>query len=169
MAASGFGQFSKKIDKLQSEFDGRQLRASLEKIGQETKADIAEAVAGDIGSDHAMRGWRRNKPFEVLGRYDIVSDHEIEMTPTRKGRGPMRVLEEGRTAYKAGDVRRKGTYTSKKTGLKTDRLRKVKRNVGATAPMNTWSDATELMERRVPIRIRDRIVLGPAVRIFGKG
>ena len=168
MATSGFAPLAKKLDRVASEFDGRQLRKSLEVIGKETKADIAEAVAGDIGSDHAMRGWRRNKPFEVLGRYDVVSDHEIEMTPTRKGAGPMRVLEQGRTAYKAGDTRRKGTYTSKKTGLKTDRLRKVKRTVGATAPKDTWTDASQLMERRVPIRIRDHIVLGALTRTFGK-
>ena len=169
MTTSGFGPLAKKFDQVAAEFDGRQLRKSLEVIGKETKADIAEAVAGDIGSDHAMRGWRRDKPFEVLGRYDIVSDHEIEMTPTRKGRGPMRVLQEGRTAYNAGDKRRKGSYTSKKTGLKTDRFRKVKRNIGATKPKDTWSDASEIMERRVHIRIRNHIVLGPMTRTFGKG
>ena len=176
--AGDFGTLGKKVDQFASELDGRQLRKSMEVIGRETKGDIVEAVKGDLG-DTSMSGWRRGKPIPIVGRYDVVSDHEIDMTPMPRGRGPMRVLEQGRNQGNSGGLAGPGiiqkgenagtTARNKNGSLRKVRARKAKRYNGRTQGKNTWSDATQLMERRVPIRIRDHIVVGAGLRIFGKG
>ena len=167
MAAQTFGAFAKKIERVADELNGSAAESRLTKVALQTKPDVAEAVKGDLG-DTSMSGWRRGKPFDVLGRYEIKSDTEFEITPQRKGYGPMRVLEQGRQAYSAGDKRRKGSYKSKKTGLVTERFRAVKRNVGATRGKGTWSDAVGLMQDRVPNRIAKQFHKDMS-KILGKG
>ena len=167
MAAQGFGDLYKKTVRIADELNGEAARKRLTKVAMETKSDVAEAVKGDLG-DTSMSGWRRGKPFDVLGRYEIKSDTEFEITPQRKSYGPMRVLEQGRQAYSAGDKRRKGSYKSKKTGLVTERFRAVKRNVGATRGKGTWSDAVGLMQDRVPNRIAKQFHKDLS-KILGKG
>lgn len=167
MAAQTFGAFAKKIERVADELNGSAAESRLTKVALQTKPDVAEAVKGDLG-DTSMSGWRRGKPFDVLGRYEIKSDTEFEITPQRKGYGPMRVLEQGRQAYSAGDKRRKGSYKSKKTGLVTERFRAVKRNVGATRGKGTWSDAVGLMQDRVPNRIAKQFRKDLS-KILGKG
>lgn len=168
MAAGSFDQLAKKVDAVAAEFDGRQLRKSMEIVGKDTTGDINQAVHGTLG-DNSMSGWRRKKPIPISGAYKVASDHEIDMTPTRMSVGPMRVLEDGRQAYQAGDKRRKGTYKSKKTGLVTERFRTVKRSGGATRGKGTWSDASELMAENVPGRIHRVVVVGALRRHIGKG
>jgi hypothetical protein len=167
MTAQTFGAFAKKIERIADELNGSAAESRLTKVALQTKPDVADAVKGDLG-DTSMSGWRRGKPFDVLGRYEIKSDSEFEITPQRKGYGPMRVLEQGRQAYSAGDKRRKGTYKSKKTGLVTERFRAVKRNVGATQGKGTWSDAVGLMQDRVPNRIAKQFHKDLS-KILGKG
>jgi len=165
--AQNLAAFYKKMDRLEKEFNGSAARARIEHIAMETKKDVDEAVRNDLG-DQSMSGWRRGSPFDITGMFTIHGGSSFEVTPTRKGRGPMRVLESGRQAYGIGDKRRSGSYTSKKTGATKDRYRKIKRNVGATRGKNTWSDAVRLMHKRVPGRVDVQLVkdLG---RIFGKG
>jgi len=167
MTTQGFGAFAKKIERVTDELNGSAAKARLNKVALQTKPDVAEAVRGDLG-DLSMSGWRRGKPFDITGRYDIKSDTEFEITPQRKGYGPMRVLEQGRQAYSAGDKRRKGTYKSKKTGLVTERFRAVKRKGGATQGKGTWSDAVGLMQDRVPARIAKQFHKDLS-KILGKG
>jgi hypothetical protein len=167
MTTQGFGVYAKKIERVTDELDGSAAKARLEKVALQTKADVADAVKGDLG-DLSMSGWRRGKPFDITGRYDIKSDTEFEITPQRNGYGPMRVLEQGRSAYRADAQRRKGFYKSKKTGLVTERFRTVKRNVGATRGKGTWSDAVGLMQDRVPARIAKQFHKDIA-KILGKG
>lgn len=167
MTAQTFGALAKKIEHVTDELDGPTARKRLTRAALQTKPDVADAVEGDLG-DTSMSGWRRGKPFDVLGRYEIKSDSEFEITPQRKGYGPMRVLEQGRQAYSAGDKRRKGSYKSKKTGLVTERFGAVKRNVGATRGKGTWSDAVGLMQDRVPNRIAKQFNKDLS-KILGKG
>jgi hypothetical protein len=167
MTAQTFGVFAKKIERVADELNGEAARERLTRVAVKTKPDVAEAVKGDLG-DTSMSGWRRGKPFDIGGRYEIKSDTEFEITPQRKGYGPMRVLEQGRQAYSAGDKRRKGSYKSKKTGLVTERFRAVKRNVGATQGKGTWSDAVGLMQDRVPNRIAKQFHKDLS-KILGKG
>jgi len=168
MTTQGFGAFAKKIERVTDELNGSAAKARLNKVALQTKPDVAEAVRGDLHGEQSFKNWRRNNRFEITGRYDIKSDTEFEITPQRKGYGPMRVLEQGRQAYSAGDKRRKGTYKSKKTGLVTERFRAVKRNVGATQGKGTWSDAVGLMQDRVPARIAKQFRKDLS-KILGKG
>ena len=164
--AGDFGTLSKKFDQLASEFDGRQLRKSLEVVGRETKGDIVEAVRGDLG-DTSMSGWRRGKPTPIVGRYDIVSDHEIDMTPTPRSRGPMRVLEQGRNQGNAGGIAGPGiiqngenagtTARNKNGSLRKVRARKAKRWNGRTQGKGTWGDATDRVVAVFPKEHRERV------------
>jgi len=144
----------RKIVLLQREFSGEEGRRRLGVIGRETKKDVTEAVQGDLG-DQSMSGWRRKKPVEIRGRYDIVSDHELRIYPNAAG--PMVVLEIGRNHGKA-----RPTPQFNKRGKQTKRS---KWN-GRTTGKRTWSDAEKLMDKRVPGRIEEQVVksIGKIVR-----
>ena len=143
----------RKIVLLQREFSGEEGRRRLGVIGRETKKDVTEAVQGDLG-DESMSGWRRKKPVEIRGRYDIVSDHELRIYPNAAG--PMVVLEIGRNHGKS-----RPTPQFNKRGKQTKRS---KWN-GRTTGKRTWSDAEKLIEQRVPGRV-DRQVAKAIGRYF---
>lgn len=137
--------FGLKVDKVLNELDDPAL---FRAVGMEGKKLANRAVRIDIG-DMSMSGWRRGKPFDITSRFD-VAERTVEISPERRAKGPMRVLEEGRKSYQAGDTRSSGTRTRKKDGVVVNKTRRVKRNVGSTAGKNTWSDATADMERELP-------------------
>ena len=126
---------------LASEFTGEAGKKRLKRVALATKKDVDEAVEGDLG-DQSMSGWRRKKPINIKGRYDIISDHEFRVKPNVPG--PMVVLEQGRNSGKGRPVP-KFTKRGKQT-------RRSKWN-GRTAPKHTWADATALMQQRVGGRV----------------
>jgi len=69
-------------------------------VGVLSKADINEAVRNDLG-DMSMSGWRRGNPHEVVGRFDVEGS-AVAMTPAKRSRGPMRVLQQGRNNWAEG-------------------------------------------------------------------
>ena len=156
--ADDFAAFNRKLDKFRDQLDGKQLRSSLEAVAKPAKDDAAEAVRGDLG-DQSMSHWRRGNPIQILARYDFPSDHEIEVKPAPRARGPWRVLEDGRRPggshdlVQVGRTRKDGTRRAKSRG----------RNQGATAAKRTWSEAADLIERRTPDRV-DRYVVKAAIR-----
>lgn len=152
----GFDVLQAKVAQLQGEFNGQAARRRLEAVARQTKPDVDDAVRSDLG-DLSMSGWRRNNPYDIRGRYDILSDHQFEVNPERKARGPMRVLEYGRGTYAAGDTRSSGFRTRKKDGVRVEKRRRVKRNVKGTQGKGTWTDATELMSKRVPERVDEQV------------
>lgn len=143
--ATDLAAFALKVDRVLDQLDDPAL---FRAVGEEGKKLANRAVKNDIG-DMSMSGWRRGKPFDIGSRYDI-SERTVEISPQRIAKGPMRVLEEGRKAYSAGDSRSSGTRTRKKDGVVVNKTRRVKRNVGRTAGKGTWSDATADMERELP-------------------
>lgn len=151
--ADDFASFAHKIDRLERELDGRALAEKLAKIGKAAKDDAADAVRGDLG-DLSMSHWRRGRPIQITARYDVVSDHEIEVSPAPRARGPWRVLEDGRRGGAATDLvlvgraRRDGTRRARSRG----------RNSGSTAGKQTWSDAVRLMDQRTPERVEKHVV-----------
>lgn len=133
------------------------VKRILAEVGVKMKPEVqagVERTPATRGSlrDGSMSGWgkRDGTPFVLTGRYEQPEPTVLEIVPARTALGPIRVLEAGRQAYKAGDQRVKGTYRSKKTGEVRTRLRKVKRNVGATAPKGTWTDITGVVEKKAP-------------------
>jgi hypothetical protein len=137
--------FALKVDKVLNELDDPGL---FRAVGMEGKKLADRAVRNDIG-DMSMSGWRRGNPFDVKSRFD-VAERTVEISPERRAKGPMRVLEEGRKAYNAGDSRSSGSRVRKRDGAVIAKTRKVKRNVGAHGGKGTWSDATADMERELP-------------------
>lgn len=152
-----FAALERRVGELAAEFDGTAGRKRLEVVAKQTSKDVDEAVRADLG-DQSMSGWRRNSPIPVTGVGKVVSDTEIEVAPAARAKGPMRVLEQGRQSYAAGDRRSSGSYVSKKTGERRAKSRKVKRNTKATVGKGTWSDALALMADRVPKRVDDQVV-----------
>lgn len=139
--------FAHKMDRVIKDLADEQM---FKAVGEAGKKLANRAVQNDLG-DMSMSGWRRGKPFDVESRYDIEeAARTVEISPQRKAKGPMRVLEDGRQAYSAGARRKSGTRTRKKDGAVIEKYRTVSRNMGATKGKQTWTDATELMERELP-------------------
>jgi hypothetical protein len=173
--AQDLAAFQRKIDGVIKEFDGTAGKQRLQRVAVQTKKDVDEAVRGDLG-DLSMSGWRRGRPIEVRGRFEVVSDHEFEVKPAKRATGPMRVLEEGRNAggrpggFQGPGVNRKTggrNFTSTGKVAKT-RSRKARRYNGQTRGKDTWTDAVHLMEQRVPGRV-DKEVVKALGRYLGKG
>lgn len=146
--------FAVKVEKALKEMDDPGL---FKAVGEAGKKLAGRAVQNDLG-DMSMSGWQRGKPFDITSAYEFPVARTVEIAPARRNRGPMRVLEDGRQAYNAGDRRKSGTRTRKKDGVTVDKYRRVKRNVGATKGKGTWSDATELMERELPKVAHEHVV-----------
>lgn len=144
--ADGFDRLNKISSGLAAEFDGRALRRRMTKVAVQTKKDVDEAIKADLG-DQSMSGWRRKKPIQLKGVYDVVSDTQFRVRPNVAG--PVRVLEEGRNK---GRSQSKARY-SRKTGKQL----RSKRWNGRTQPKHTWTEAVKLMQDRVPGRV-DKVV-----------
>ena len=135
--AQDFAAFNRKIGGVLSEFDGTAARKRLEAIARATAKDVDEAVRGDLG-DTSMSGWRRGAPIQITGVAEVQSDSEILVQAAKAGRGPMRVLEQGRNMGNAGGFSGPGvasdgsTKRTKSGGLRKVRARKAKRWNGHT-------------------------------------
>jgi hypothetical protein len=171
---SDLAAFAKKIDRVAAELDGTAARKRITRVAVDTKKDVDEAVRDDLG-DQSMSGWRRGKPFDIKGRFDIKSDAEFEVNPVPRGRGPMRVLEQGRNQSGAGGFH--GPGIGRKTGetvrnangkIRKTRAYKAKRWNGRTEGKGTWTDAVKLMQDRVPGRVARRVHQDLS-KILGRG
>lgn len=155
--ADDFKRLANKMQAFANLLSPDDVKAMLAKVGIRMKPEVAAGVQrtpARRGSlrDGSMSGWGRKDgtPFNLVGRYEQPDWHTLEIVPDPKSRGPIRVLEVGRRAYQAGDARAKGTYTSKKTGERRTRYRKVKRNIGATSGKGTWSDVSRVVDVKAP-------------------
>lgn len=154
MDLASFGQLDRRLALYHAELSGKAAQARLVEVAKVAAADITAAVQATPAkdgslADASMSHWHRRgeRPFSLSGHYEISGDNVVEIGPAaegahwRRGAGPMRILESGRPAYKAGDRRSAGRYISKRTGEVTEKTRKVKRATGEMAGKGTWSDA----------------------------
>jgi hypothetical protein len=167
----GFTVLQRKAAQLEREFSGEASKKRLERVARQTKTDVDEAVRDDLG-DLSMSGWPRGN---IVGRYDVLSDHEFEINPVPRSRGPMRVLEQGRNQGNASGFAGPGINTrtgltarNKNGSLRKVRARKGKRWNGRTEGKGTWTDAAKLMSERVPDRV-DSEVQKAIGKFFKKG
>jgi hypothetical protein len=65
----------------------------------------------------------------------------VAITPQGRATGPMRVLEDGRKAYNAGDLRVRGYGKVRANGFRAVKTTAVNGRVGATRGKNTWTNA----------------------------
>lgn len=163
-AAADVARLHRKFDKLERQFDGRELEAQLLKVGKLATPFVNEAVRATPAakgslSDGVMSGPGRWSTFSLKGEAKALegSRPTVVIRPTGKSRGPMRVLEDGRKGYSAGDRRKSGTRLNKDK-VRVDKFRKIKRNLGATEGKQTWTRATTVMARYVPAAGRREFV-----------
>ena len=117
--------FARKVDKVLDELSNE---AMLKQVGMAGKRIGGEEIRADSGGDGKLTNWRRNRPINLAPRFDLKGQNAVEIAPTVRGRGPVRVLNEGR---KAGVSRRGRPY-------------------GASTGKGTWDRATGEMERELP-------------------
>lgn len=146
--ADTFDSYGKRIDKLGRALKGPEAEKLLHAVGKAAKDDAAKAAQADLG-DRSMSHWRRGNPIELAARYDLTSDQSIDVTPTPRSRGPWRVMEEGRKGGSATDL----VQVGRRRTDGTRRGRSRGRNSGSTQGKNTWTEATDLMERETPKRV----------------
>lgn len=142
----GARQLDAKLKKLVHKFDGMAFA-----VADASKEDVALAVRNKIGDTSLSRWYGGKTDIEgVAMRATSVSVAEVR--PNRRGLGPSRILQSGRQLYAAGDRRNSGTYTSKKTGLVTQKTRKVKKAGSRSAGKGVWDDTQQLIGRNLPKR-----------------
>jgi hypothetical protein len=142
--ADDLSAFARKLDRIEKDLAGKSGgEARMGRYGLLGKRAAVDALASDIG-DASMSNWRRSKPIDLKPAYEVLSNHEVEIAPRPRQRGPWRVLESGRQARGKGDAVR--TKRRRKDG--TFGTRKAKRAVGASPGKNTWTDARKLIEKR---------------------
>lgn len=152
MPGGEFAPFLAKMERLQREVGGEGQRRMLDVLGKGAKQDVEAAVHGDLG-DLSMSHWWRGRPIQIQGRYDVKGD-TVEVTPSPRARGPMRLLQDGRRGggshdlVLVGRVRKDGTRRARSRG----------RSSGATRGKGTWSDATDRIARETPKRAEQEFV-----------
>lgn len=110
-------------------------------VGLAAKESVVDAVTrtpakdGSL-ADGVMSGW----PRPIVARYDSKGD-VVSIRPQGRATGPMRVLEDGRQAYSAGDLRVRGYGKVRANGFRTVKSATVNGRVGATRGKRTWSNA----------------------------
>jgi len=132
---SDLARFAVKIDRVASKLTSAKM---LQAVGMEGKKIATKALQDDVGGDTSMSNWRRGKPSNLTPRFDVTSKTAVEISPTKRGAGPWRVLEEGR-----------------KAGMSRGSKKRAPRQVSASRGKGTWSSATEVMERDL-IKIAER-------------
>jgi len=132
---SDLARLAVKIERVAKDLTDAKL---LQSVGMEGKKIATAALRADVGGDTSMSNWRRGKPANLTPRFDVTSDSAVEITPPKRGKGPWRVLEEGR-----------------KAGMSRGTKKRAPRRVSASRAKGTWSSATETMERDL-IKVAER-------------
>ena len=99
-------------------------------------------VPRDAGGDDVLSGWPRQpsvSQWELKDERITPNSASVAVRPVGLARGPFRILEDGRKAYRAGDSRVSGVRLRKRTNDYVLKTRGVKRNVGATKAKHTFS------------------------------
>jgi hypothetical protein len=137
MAADPLRDLSARLDGLAKDLGGDAMRKVMTDVGVEGKKSIDAAVRTDLG-DTSFSNWRRGRPIQIGGRFDLKSDTSLEMLPARRAAGPMRVLTDGRAA-----------------GISKGRKRQGR--VGSTRGRGTWTEAEREIEQELPKQALDAI------------
>ena len=131
--------FARKLDAMAESISGPALKRTLDKVGAKGKQEVSTAVTATLG-DQSMSNWRRGRPIQITGRYNVVGDSIVEILPSARAAGPMRVLNEGR-----------------KAGVSKGRRGRAGRPVSATAGKHTWDHAATAMGKSLPRVVEDAV------------
>lgn len=156
MNVDTFASFAKRIDTFADGLRDPELRAVMGKVGEGAQGDADKAVRDDLGDDE-FSGW----PGALLAtQVEHKGEGKIEVAPTPRGRGPFRVAQDGRNQNEAGLrtnargqlQRRSGSRLRKRDGVRVEKWKRTRWN-GRTAPMHTWDDAEQLIDRNTARRV----------------
>lgn len=115
-----------------------EIQTAVGLFAKESVDDAVRRTPARKGSlaDAEMSGW----PRAIRARYDSQGD-VLVVKPQGRSTGPMRVLEDGRKGYNAGDFRIRGVSKVRANGFRTVRSAQVNGRVGATKGKGTWTNA----------------------------
>ena len=125
MTTDSLAGLARKVQRIEKELTDESLMRS---VGMKGKQIGNQAIQSDAGGDLGLSNWRRGRPINMGVRFDNVNPSTLEIGPRPRGRGPVRVLNEGR---KPG-VSRRG------------------RPVSASRGKGTWDRASAEMDRELP-------------------
>lgn len=164
--SSSLGEFAGKVDRIAVDLDSGS-KAAMRTVGMGAKADAVEALRAELG-DGSMSGWpRRGKTAELPVRYTVGSsgDAVIISPQGSASAGGWSILQSGRNQGSASGVHGPGqfaadgsTVRTKSGRVKASKRRKARRWNGTTQPKHTWGEASALMVKRTPGRVRDEML-----------
>ena len=125
MTTDSLAGFARKVQRIEKELSDESL---MRAVGVKGKQIGNQAIQSAAGGDLGLSNWRRGRPINLGVRFDNVNPSTLEIGPRPRGRGPVRVLNEGR---KPG-VSRRG------------------RPVSASRGKGTWDRASAEMDRELP-------------------
>ena len=125
MTADSLAGLARKVQRIEKELSDDSL---MKAVGVKGKQIGNQAIQSAAGGDLALSNWRRGRPINMGVRFDTVNPSTLEIGPRPRGRGPVRVLTDGR---KAG-VSKRG------------------RPVSGSRGKGTWDRASAEMERELP-------------------
>ena len=125
MSTDSFASLARKVQRVQVELSDEGL---MRDVGMAGKRIGNQELRADAGGDLSLSNWRRKRQINMGVRFDTIGPGELEIGPSKRGRGPARVLTDGR---KAG-TSRKG------------------RPVSASRGKGSWDRASSGMERELP-------------------
>lgn len=161
MSANDGARIFRHMTNVSQELSGEAQRKRLKATGDEVAKELAKAVA----STPVKSGTLRDLSLSAHGRPSlktgwhkvdieakaVVADSSFDVVPKNlRAYGPLRVLNDGRNAYRAGDKRVAGQRFSKKEGRLVDKRRTVKRSLGAYEGKGTWTRARRQMAVEAP-------------------
>lgn len=176
--------FAEQLEELATIFDAQAKKIIATGVRDTSQTVVESAVRGDIG-DLSMSGWRRGKPIAISSHVEVEGETIVVRPGTvdnawRRGKGPMRVLEDGRNSsgvggfHGPGVVQRSGkNYQAGETArtasgkLRKVRTHKKRRWNGYTAGRGTWSDALVGLNRELPAAAAEALFKDSVRKLFG--
>ncbi len=165
--ANEITDWSKRLYGLSGDLKAQGTKEIQDAVGMAAKVSVSDAVqrtpaASGSLADGTMSGW----PRAIVGAYKVTDD-TVSITPLKRSYGPMRVLEDGRKAYNAGDYRVKKIGKARKNGFSTVSSVQVAGRVGATRGKRTWSNAARDI-RDEYMKVAERALSKVLMRYYGR-
>lgn len=159
MPTDTFKSLIKRAEKVQKTLgsDGR-TKIAVEAAKKVIEAQSAVVASSPLGGDRAFSHWTRKSKITLETFPKVIGPGEVKIGPKGKSAGPWTVAERGRQSYGKGDVRKVGTYTSKKTGQTKVRTRKVSRAVGGHGGWGVASKAVDVAAKVGPLWIEQAAI-----------
>jgi hypothetical protein len=175
--------FADRLVELAHIFDADAKQIIATGVQGTAQTTVETAVRGDLG-DLSMSGWRRGAAIAISSHTEIEGEAIVVRPGTvdnawRRGKGPMRVLEQGRNQGGAGGFHGPGvaqrdgknflageTARTASGKVRKVRARARKRWNGVTTGRGTWSSALVGLRREVPPAAQEALFKDSVRKLF---